>query len=354
MSLVAEMSDAPPRVLAREWDALADRCAAGPFARPGWVEAWCAAFGGGEPVTIAAHDGGRLSGILPMVGRLGLLRSPTNAHSPAFVPVSDGTSALGTLADALVARRPPAFSIGFLDRQEPAVAAFADAARAAGYTVVLRAIHASPVLVLGDVDAWEATRPRRALADLRRRMRRLREAGEVTVARERDPAALADLLALEDRSWKGARGTAIAADARLRTFYGRVAGWAARRDGLRITVLRLDGRPLAAVLALEEDGVLHLVKAGYDPTYARFSPGQLLLQDVLREAFAARLRRVELHGADEPYKRLWTGAVRHRVALEAFAPTAAGRLAHGAVTGGRFLARHARDLEPRPNRRKIT
>jgi CelD/BcsL family acetyltransferase involved in cellulose biosynthesis len=183
-------------------------------------------------------------------------------------------------------------------------------------------------------------------------MRRLREAGEVSVARTRDPAALDDVLALEGRSWKGARGTAIAADARLRAFYGRVAGWAARRDGLRIAVLRLDGRPLAAVLAFEEDGVLHLVKAGYDPAFARFSPGQLLLQDVLREAFAAQLRRVELHGADEPYKRLWTGAVRNRVALEAFAPTARGRLAHAAVTGGRSLARHARELRSPPTRRR--
>jgi CelD/BcsL family acetyltransferase involved in cellulose biosynthesis len=352
VSLVAETSGAPPPVLAREWDALADRCDAGPFARPGWVEAWCAAFGGGEPVTIAAHEGGRLSGLLPMVDRLGLLRSPTNAHTPAFVPVAEGTGALGALADALVARRPAAFSIGFLDRREPAVTALGDAARSAGYAVVVRHIHASPVLDLGDVDAWEAERPRRALADLRRRMRRLREAGEVSVARTRDPAALDDVLALEGRSWKGARGTAIAADARLRAFYGRVAGWAARRDGLRIAVLRLDGRPLAAVLALEEDGVLHLVKAGYDPAFARFSPGQLLLQDVLREAFAAQLRRVELHGADEPYKRLWTGAVRNRVALEAFAPTARGRLAHAAVTGGRSLARHARELRSPPTRRR--
>ena len=339
MSLVAEMRSAPPPVLAREWDALADRCAADPFARPGWVEAWRSAFGGGEPATIAAHRDGRLCGLLPMVGRLGLLRSPTNAHTPAFAPLAEDAAALEALAGALVARRPPAFSIGFLDRGEPAVSAFADAARSAGYAVVLRPIHASPVLVLGDVTAWEAQLPRRALADLRRRMRRLREAGEVSITRSQDPAALDHVLTLEVRGWKGARGTAITGDARLRAFYGRVAGWAAARDGLRIAVLRLDGRALAALLALEEAGVLHLLKAGYDPAFARFSPGQLLLQDVLREAFAAHLQRVELHGADEPYKRLWTGAVRHRVALEAFAPTAPGRLAHATIRGVRSCNR---------------
>jgi CelD/BcsL family acetyltransferase involved in cellulose biosynthesis len=354
VSLVAETRGAPPPVLPREWDALADRCAAGPFARPGWVDAWRAAFGGGEPATIAAHRDGCLSGLLPMVGRLGLLRSPTNAHTPAFAPLAEDAAALGALAGALVARRPPAFSIGFLDQGEPAVAAFADAARSAGYAVVVRPIHASPVLVLGDVDRWEAQLPRRALADLRRRMRRLREAGEVSVTRARDPQTLDDVLELEARGWKGTRGTAITGDARLRTFYVRVAGWAAPRGGLRIAVLRLDGRPLAALLALEEAGVLHLLKAGYDPAFARFSPGQLLLQDVLREAFAARLQRVELHGADEPYKRLWTGAVRRRVALEAFAPTAPGRLAHAAATGGRSLARQARELSPRPTRRRTS
>jgi hypothetical protein len=35
--------------IAAEWDALAERTAAPPFARPGWFAAWGRAFGADEP-----------------------------------------------------------------------------------------------------------------------------------------------------------------------------------------------------------------------------------------------------------------------------------------------------------------
>jgi CelD/BcsL family acetyltransferase involved in cellulose biosynthesis len=343
--------DAPPRGLAAEWDALADRAGADPFVRPGWIDAWCAAFGGGTLEPLLVHRDGRLAGVLPVLGGW-VRRSPTNEHTPAFAPLAEDAGALSGLAEALLARRPAVVSVAFLDGADPSLGTLRAAATAAGYGVAVRPIHRSPVLILDDVAAWEGCRPRRLMADLRRRRRRLEERGEVTVTVARQPGALADLLALERRSWKGTHGTAIAADARVRSFYAQVAGWAARHGTLRITALCLDGRPLAALLALEDAGALHLLKAGYDPAFARFSPGQLLLQETLRRAFAAGLERVELHGADEPYKRTWTGAARERVALEAFAPTFAGRLARAAVSGGRPLARRAREFRSSTSRRK--
>jgi CelD/BcsL family acetyltransferase involved in cellulose biosynthesis len=336
------VAPAPPAKLAAEWDALATRAGADPFVRPGWIDAWRAAFGSSALEPLLVRRDGRLVGVLPVRGRL-ISRSPTNEHTPAFAPLTEDAEALCALAEALVARRPAVVSVAFLDAAEPALAALRAAAAAAGYAVAVRPIHRSPVLFLDDLAAWEATRPRRMIADLRRRRRRLEERGQLTVTTTHEPGALSDLLVLERSGWKGAEGTAIADDARLRAFYAQVAGWAARRGALRIATLRLDGRPLAALLALEEAGALHLLKAGYDAAFARNSPGQLLLQDTLRGAFAAGLARVELHGADEPYKRVWTGAVRERAVLEAFAPTAAGRLAQAAVARGRPLARRARE-----------
>src|SRR5207302_10867648 len=35
---------APERTQHQEWDELADRVAAPPFLRPGWIDAWCPAF----------------------------------------------------------------------------------------------------------------------------------------------------------------------------------------------------------------------------------------------------------------------------------------------------------------------
>jgi CelD/BcsL family acetyltransferase involved in cellulose biosynthesis len=338
---------------AAEWDALADRSGADPFVRPGWIDAWRAAFGGGSLEQLVVRRDGQLVGVLPMVVRLGVWRSPTNEHSPAFAPVAQDAAALDALAEALLERAATALSLGFLDAGSAEFDALRRAAESAGYATHVRPIHRSPVLVIGEEADWEASLSRGMLADLRRRRRRLTERGRLTVASAREPSALAELLALERRSWKGDRGTAIASEARVRGFYDAVAAWAAARGSLRVAVLRLDDQPLAALLALEEAGALHLLKAGYDPDFARWSPGQLLLQEVLRRAFADGLRRVELHGADEPYKRAWTSEVRPRVALEAFAPTPAGRLAHAAAVHGRPFARRARRLR-HPTPRRIT
>ena len=345
---------APPAVAgpaASDWDALADRTGGDPFVRPGWVAAWHAAFGGGELVALAAHHDQALTGVLPMVARVGVWRSPTNDHTPAFAPLADDARALRRLAEGLLARRPAAVSLAYLDATSPALGELRAGGHGAGCATRVRPIHRSPVLQLGDAEAWEADRPRRALADLRRRRRRLGERGRLTFAVAREALALGDVLALERLGWKGVGGTAAADDPRLRRFYETVAAWAAGRGILRIPRLRLDGRPVAALLALQDGDVLHLLKGGYDPAFSEASPSQLLLQDVLRQAFADGLRRVELHGDAEPYKQIWTSDVRRRVALEIFAPTRAGRLARAAADHARPVARRALLLRHRPPRR---
>jgi CelD/BcsL family acetyltransferase involved in cellulose biosynthesis len=341
-----------PAPAADAWDMLADRLGADPFVRPGWIESWNAAFGGGPVRALRVHREGRLAGVLPLRGGR-LVRAPTNDHTPAFAPLASDNEAHAALAAQLFERSPTAVSIAYLDGAGPALAALLAAAAAAGYAVTVRPIHRSPVLRFEDGPAWEANVSRGVRSDLRRRMRRLEDGGQVTVTFAREETALADLLALERRGWKGAKGTAIVADPALGRFYGQVAAWAAGRGSLRVAALRLDDRPVAALLALEEAGALHLLKAGYDPGLSRYSPGQLLLRATLQRAADEGLERVEFHGADEPYKRAWTRDVRERVNFEAFAPTTAGRLARAGATRGRTLARRALSVRsPLPKRSK--
>jgi CelD/BcsL family acetyltransferase involved in cellulose biosynthesis len=152
---------------------------------------------------------------------------------------------------------------------------------------------------------------------------------------------LDELLTLEAAGWKAARGTAIAARASTHRFYAAVTAWAAERGTLRLLALRLAGRPLAALLGVQEDGVLYLLKGGFDPACARFSPGQLVLAHAIERAFADGLRRVELGGGPDPYKLRWADAVHDLVGVSAFAPSAAGSLGWIAVARGRPLAQRA-------------
>ena len=207
--------------------------------------------------------------------------------------------------------------------------------------------------VAGEHETYLRGRRRGFLADLRRRRRRLAECGAVTFeACEGEPRSgplLEELLVLEAAGWKAARGTAIAGRASTRVLR-RGDGVGRARGTLRLLVLRLDGRPLAALLGVQEDGVHYLLKGGFDPAYARYSPGQLVLAQTIERGFADGLRRIELGGGADAYKLQWADTVRDLVAMSAFAPSAVGSLRWIAVARGRPLAQRAgvdRALRPR-------
>jgi CelD/BcsL family acetyltransferase involved in cellulose biosynthesis len=255
------------------------------------------------------------------------------------------------LVVAAYAGHPRTVALTYLDRAGESAVPARDAAAAAGYRVTERVMLRAPYLEIeGDHEAYLRAR-RRFAGDLGRRRRRLSELGVVSFDAD---ATLDDLLALEAAGWKAARGTAITARPSTRRFYAEVAAWAEARGSLRLFALRLDGRPVAALLGLEEAGVLHLLKGGFDPAHAVFSPGQLALAETIARAFSARLRRVELGGGAEPYKLAWTDTVHERVGVVAFAPRLSGHLGWAVEAKGRPLAKRVGlDRLLRPGRDRV-
>ena len=338
--------------LSAEWDELADRVKAPPFSRPGWVAAWVGAFGGGRVDVLSARRQGRLDGIFPVVRSASGVRSAANAHTPSADLLAEDDVVARALVVAAYAGTPRTVTLTFLDSMGVSAALAREAAAASGYRVAERVMLQAPYLDIdGDHEAY-LKRRRRFAGDLRRRRRRLSELGVVTF--DADGATLDELLALEAAGWKAARGTAIAARPSTRRFYAEVTAWAEARGSLRLFALRLDGRPLAALLGLEEARVLHLLKGGFDPAYAAFSPGQLALGEAIARAFSARLRRVELGGGAEPYKLAWTDTMHERVAVIAFAPGLSGRLGWAMEAKGRRLAKRAGlDRVLRPGRDRV-
>jgi CelD/BcsL family acetyltransferase involved in cellulose biosynthesis len=334
-ALSVEHDCAPAAV---EWDALADRLGASPFLRRDWFALWWHAFGTGTLEVVCASRAGRLAGVVPVVRQYGTLRSPTNAHTPLFGALAEDAVVAATLAEDLLGRGSRHVMLAYVGSTDPTLPAIRRAAAAAGYRAVERTIMRSPYLdITGDLGAYYATRRPRFLADLRRRRRRLDECGAVTVSVGRTAALLDDALVLEARGWKARRKTAIVERARVRGFYADVARWAAAQGTLRLLFLCLDCQAIAFLLGLEEGGTLYLLKGGYDPSFARFSPGQLVLQEAIAYAFDAGLRRVELLGADEPYKLAWTTTTREIRVLHAFRPSVLGVL-------GWVMEGHARPL----------
>ena len=315
-----------PAELADSWDQLAIGSGS-PMHHYAWVSACAELFskpsdvhlvvlGSPEdPAAIAPLV--RAHGPVPRLELLGL----RHLHEPTDFVYRDAGAAA-----ALAAAVAPLGLPLFLERvpaESATVCALKTAWRGRG-VVVSRPALGCPFLELAG--GWADTEPpleagRRS--DLRRARRRAEGIGPLSCQivspgpSDLDPL-LDELFRVESTGWKGRHGTALASDLSRGAFYRRYAAAASRTGVLRLCYLRIGERTAAVQFALEAEGRFWLLKIGYDPAFARCSPGQLLLWETVRYAARRGLRTYEFLGGPEPWIRVWTERIRPCVAVRAY------------------------------------
>ena len=125
-------------------------------------------------------------------------------------------------------------------------------------------------------------------------------------------------MAVEANGWKGRSGTALQVDRKLERFFRRYAQLACEAAILRLCFLRIDGKAVAMQLAVETDERFWLFKIGYDETYGRCSPGNLLMRETIRYAAQRGLKSYEFLGKEAPWTELWTQAAHPITALRTY------------------------------------
>jgi CelD/BcsL family acetyltransferase involved in cellulose biosynthesis len=126
--------------------------------------------------------------------------------------------------------------------------------------------------------------------------------------------AAADVIAIEQKSWKQQEGLSIAARDGELGFYGELARRCAERGSLRTHVLYLDGRPAAHVLAVLFRGQLLALKTSYDQTLSTLSPGIAVVLHALRDAFEQGLSAVDFLGQGSRWKDEVATDLNHKTA----------------------------------------
>jgi len=108
-------------------------------------------------------------------------------------------------------------------------------------------------------------------------------------------------------------------------------------------LLRLDGRPAAAVYGLRYGPTFSFYQSGFDPALARHSVGLVALGLSIREAIAEGATEYDLLHGREPYKFLWARRTRDLGRIDLFPPTLGGRWRwHAASLRGGVARRTAR------------
>ena len=318
--------EGPTPALLRQWDELATATSAPPFLYPGWTQAWWRAFGRGRLEVATVRRGRALVCALPVRRRPRLLQSPTNAHTPLFGPVSAEPAALRALGSRIQSGA-WCVDLGYLDDDAQLAADLRGSGRQGWHIVDHCQLRSPYVDTTGSWERYWAGRKRRQ--EISRSRRRLAEQGDLA-ARASDgtvnlDALLDDGFTIEASGWKGAEGSAINSRDDTRRFYRDVARWAAERGWLRLAYMTLDGAMIAFAFRLRCHGVDYLIKAGYDETYRRYSPGVLNLMDQMQDAFAAGCSSYEMLGDATEHKMRWADGVRDRSRVIAFPPTVGGR-----------------------------
>ncbi len=295
---------------------------------------------------LALDDG---SAVAPLESRRGRLEVATvvQLYEPVDLLWQD-EDALGRLGDGLAHIRAP-----LLLRRVPAGSPAVRILKEAFHRRAVVAVHRQPGLPVLELAGLEEE-PESLLnsgrrSDLRRARRLAEQRGEVDVeVVSPSPADVGELLDIalrvEAHSWKGRSGTALAQDSVRLPFYRRYALELSRAGSLRIAFLRIDGRPIAMQLGVEHANRLWLLKIGYDQEYARCSPGQLLMLEVVRRAAAGGLETIEFLGSRAPWTETWTRQERPCVAA-AFYPFRACSTLPLARDAGRLLGKQK---PPRP------
>lgn len=182
------------------------------------------------------------------------------------------------------------------------------------------------------------------LKDLRRRMRRLGEQGDlawrVHFGCEISDEVVERFLRLEHGGWKGEAGSSLrSSPANERFFVAMIDNFRAC-GGVFFTELAVGGQVIASTCNLVSAGRAFAFKIGWDPAFARYSPGmlsELLMVEHAASAFA-HFDRIDSGAAEGTYiDELWPD--RQEMVSGVFATTFVGKLLYAAAAARRQLSR---------------
>lgn len=322
MPEIGELPD--PAAVREEWLQLWARSPdATPFQSPAWLIPWWRHFGGGEPLVLAVREQGRLVGLAPFYVR----HEPEGRKLlPLGIGVSDYLDPLlepahGPAVLAYLASQRHRFDWADLEGLRAGSALLA-ADPPAGWRAPLQPREPCPVLLLprpGAVEGRLAARLTR-LAYYGRRVEKLGGRLEAATAATL-PALLEALIALHGRRWAGEGEPGVLADPAVQAFHREAAPGLLASGLLRLNVLWLEGRVVAAVYGLADRSRHHLYVTAFDPAAPKLSLGSLTIGHTIRQAMAEGMAEFHFLRGRERYKYDW-GAVDRPMLARRLEPSA--------------------------------
>lgn len=326
-----------------EWNELLDRSRSrSVFLAWGWLYPWWRHYGRDRALKLllVRDEWERLVGIAPFcverVGRVAPIRvlsflGTERVSSEYLDVIADPTlerDVARALWEELVLRSDSWDAISLTDLLEDSLLAthWRVWAREREFTVDEDLSQTAPYLTLpGSPDEFRQALGPETRANLKRKGRKLERHGaslEVLDSPADIPAALETLFDLHGRRWTARDRSGNLAEDRVREFHRQVARHLGARAMVRLYLLRLAGRTVACLYALEYKRRLFYYQAGFDPVPpvtglkgGDYSPGFVLMGRCIEDAIARGLEEFDFLRGLEAYKSLWTRSRRETRAI---------------------------------------
>jgi CelD/BcsL family acetyltransferase involved in cellulose biosynthesis len=261
--------------------------------------------------------------------------------------------AIGALADRLAKER-FVLDLAQIDRRSSLAALVGERLTTRGWTLIERVGDVCPFIPLAGRtwEAYLASLHGKHRSNFTRRDRALAERADTRLARvksegEREPALQA-MIQLHQQRWQDRGGSDALHTSGLLAFHDEFTRLALARDWLRLFVLHVAEKPVAALYGFSYRGKFLFYQTGFDPEYSRHGVGQVTVGRVIKDAFGEGLGEFDFLHGDESYKFDWTKTVRQLARLELYGPGLRGWVQRAVAELGRRLRGIARRVLPRP------
>jgi CelD/BcsL family acetyltransferase involved in cellulose biosynthesis len=157
----------------------------------------------------------------------------------------------------------------------------------------------------------------------------LARTGDIRIEWIREPdrlkEVLPDVIKISSSSWK--KQTNLTLDQPLPgAFIHKLSELTAKKGWLSIWLLYLDEKPIASEYQLTYMGYNYALRADFDDSYSKLSPGTYMNWQILQKLFDSSHTHYYLGRGDNSYKLRWTNTAETMPALVMYGKTSRGRI----------------------------
>ena len=278
------------------------------FVLPTWLKVWWQEFGSGSELYLRAiRQGEKTIGIAPLLVREGvasIIGSPDVCDYLDFV-VAPGMERdfFNVLLDDLKQKNISHIDLRPLRPDSTVLTNLVGIAQNQGHEVLCHPEDVSVELDLPSV--WEeylAILTTKQRHEVRRKLRRLSEAGKVDYYFVKDSAAVNNAMDTFLKMFSESRkDKATFLTARMESFLRLLADTMDKAGLLRLGILELDTVPTAMIMCFDYNDCVYLYNSGYDPQYNALSVGLLCKVLCIKESIREGKKRFDFLRGGETY-----------------------------------------------------